>query len=176
MESIKRYIKIFFTEHGDPIKFYAILIVLIIVIVQSLNAIVKNKNNRDNKIVVNTTKVESIDDKEIIKEQKKIIKEFIKNCQDNKIDEAYEMLSAECVKEHYQTKEKFYEEYYKKMFSINKDIDIEYISEDTYEIKFYESILESGKIENRPYISNICKVLKEEEKLYINFNEKKLEE
>lgn len=176
MESIKRYIKIFFTEHGDPIKFYAILIVLIIVIVQSLNAIVKNKNNRDNKIVVNTTKVESIDDKEIIKEQKKIIKEFIKNCQDNKIDEAYEMLSAECVKEHYQTKEKFYEEYYKKMFSVNKDIDIEYISEDTFEIKFYESILESGKIENRPYISNICKVLKEEEKLYINFNEKKLEE
>lgn len=176
MESIKRYIKIFFTEHGDPIKFYAILIVLIIVIVQSLNAIVKNKNNMDNKIVVNTTKVESIDDKEIIKEQKKIIKEFIKNCQDNKIDEAYEMLSAECVKEHYQTKEKFYEEYYKKMFSVNKDIDIEYISEDTFEIKFYESILESGKIENRPYISNICKVLKEEEKLYINFNEKKLEE
>ena len=171
MESIKRYIKIFFTEHGDPIKFYAILIVLIIVIVQSLNAIVKNKNNRDNKIVFNTTKVESIDDKEIIKEQKKIIKEFIKNCQDNKIDEAYEMLSAECVKEHYQTKEKFYEEYYKKMFSINKDIDIEYISEDTYEIKFYESILESGRIEDRKYISNTYKIVKDEEneKIYINF-------
>ena len=67
MESIKRYIKIFFTEHGDPIKFYAILIVLIIVIVQSLNTIVKNKNNKDNKIVVNSIKVESIDDKEIIK-------------------------------------------------------------------------------------------------------------
>lgn len=178
MESIKRYIKIFFTEHGDPIKFYAILIVLIIVIVQSLNVIVKNKNNRDNKIVVNTTKVESIDDKEIIKEQKKIIKKFIKNCQDNKIDEAYEMLSSECVKEHYQTKEKFYEEYYKKMFSINKDIDIEYISEDTYEIKFYESILESGRIEDRKYISNIYKIVRDEEieKLYINFNENDLEE
>ena len=178
MESIKRYIKIFFTEHGDPIKFYTILIVLIIVIVQSLNAIVKNKNNRDNKIVVNTTKVESIDDKEIIKEQKKIIEEFIKNCQDNKIDEAYEMLSVECVKEHYQTKEKFYEEYYKKMFSINKDIDIEYISEDTYEIKFYESILESGRIEDRKYISNTYKIVIDEEieKLYINFNENDLEE
>ena len=178
MESIKRYIKIFFTEHGDPIKFYAILIVLIIVIVQSLNVIVKNKNNRDNKIVVNTTKVESIDDKEIIKKKKKIIKKFIKNCQDNKIDEAYEMLSSECVKEHYQTKEKFYEEYYKKMFSINKDIDIEYISEDTYEIKFYESILESGRIEDRKYISNIYKIVRDEEieKLYINFNENDLEE
>ena len=57
MESIKRYIKIFFTEHGDPIKFYTILIVLIIVIVQSLNTIVKNKNNKDNKIVVNSIKV-----------------------------------------------------------------------------------------------------------------------
>ena len=178
MESIKRYIKIFFTEHGDPIKFYAILIVVTIVIVQSLNAIAKNKNNRDNKIVVNTTKVESIEDKETIKEQKKIIKEFIKNCQNNKIDEAYEMLSAECVKEHYQTKEKFYEEYYKKMFSINKDIDIEYISEDTYEIKFYESILESGRIEDRKYISNTYKIVRDEEieKLYINFNENDLEE
>ena len=88
------------------------------------------------------------------------------------------MLSAECVKEHYQTKEKFYEEYYKKMFSINKDIDIEYISEDTYEIKFYESILESGRIEDRKYISNIYKIVRDEEieKLYINFNENDLEE
>ena len=64
------------------------------------------------------------------------------------------------------------------MFSINKDIDIEYISEDTYEIKFYESILESGRIEDRKYISNTYKIVIDEEieKLYINFNENDLEE
>ena len=40
-----------------------------------------------------------------------------------------------------------------------------------YEIKFYESILESGRIEDRKYISNTYKIVKDEEneKIYINF-------
>lgn len=170
MEDIRRALKIFWTEHGTPVLFWGIAITVVFVIIQILNfyAIKNNQKNGQGKI---ETKV-SISKEENIK-NKDIINNFIEFCNKGKIQEAYELLSENCKKELYPTIDKFKEDYYKKIFTQTREIEIQLEDKNVYKVTFYEDILESGKIENRNSIVDYYQIEQEilEDKLYINIKE-----
>lgn len=158
---LKRKIKIFWVEHGDPILLAIILIAGIIIIVQGLNYMIVKRNEKTNNNI-NSVAKENSNMQQEINENKQLIERFIQYCNEDNIEEAYDLLSESCKTDLYPTQEDFTKKYYEAMFSTKKDTEVEYISEDNdYRIKFYESILESGKIEGRNYISNECKIEKE---------------
>ncbi len=170
MEMLRRNIKIFWTEHGTPILFWTIVIIAVILIVQGLNrlAIKNSEKNSTHKNQINNVMQENIDKEDKTYTAK--VNQFISYCKNSQIQEAYDMLSEKCKKELYPTINHFKNNYYSKMFNQGYDIEVEYNSNNEYKIKFYENILQSGKIENRNYIEDIYKIEEEilESKIYIN--------
>ena len=84
MESIRRRIKIFWLEHSDPIIFYSIVIIVIILIVQFFNRLAIEKNKADEIATSETTTESYIYNAE----DKKLIENFVSLCKDNKTHEA----------------------------------------------------------------------------------------
>lgn len=170
MEDIRRALKVFWTEHGTPILFWIIVIAVIFVIIQILNfyAIKNNQQKGQGKTEIKA----SISKEENIK-NKDIISNFVEFCNKGKIQEAYELLSENCKKELYPTIDKFKENYYKKIFTQTREIEIQLEDKNVYKVTFYEDILESGKIENRNSIVDYYQIEQEilEDKLYINIKE-----
>lgn len=174
MEKLRRSLKIFWTEHGTPILFWTLVIIGIIIIVQGLNALAIKKEaskQKNNNIISNNSEVKVISAKEN-KENEELIEKFINHCKENKLEEAYSLLSENCKKDLYPTIHTFSNQYYKKFFASKKDTEIQYDSNNVYKITFYDDILESGKIENRKNIIDYYKIEQEviEKKIYINFN------
>lgn len=171
--NLKRKIKIFWVEHGDPILLSIILIAGVIIIVQGLNYMAVKRKKETNNNINNITE-ENVEIEKKTNENKQLIERFIQYCDDGNIEDAYDLLSENCKIDLYPTKEEFINKYYEKMFNDKRDTEVEYIpEEDIYKIKFYDSILESGKVEGRNYISNECKIEKEvlESKIYISIND-----
>lgn len=171
MENIKRKIKIFWVEHSDPILFYTILIVAVIAIVQILNqlAIQNSKKDINENNAQNEKVVYKKDEKDV-----ELIKKFVNYCKEEKIEQAYGLLSEKCKKELYPTIEDFTNKYYNKIFKQKRNIEIKYENtNDLYSITFVEDILEAGKIENRDNIKDHYKIEQEviDKKIYINFNQ-----
>lgn len=166
MESIRRRIKIFWLEHSDPIIFYSIVIIVIILIVQFFNRLAIEKNKSDETATSETTTESYIYNAE----DKKLIENFVNLCKDNKTHEAYKLLSNRCKQELYPTYEEFINNYYYKMFSEKRTIEINYEKErKLYKITFYTDILESGGLKNG--IVDNYKIEQDvlENKIYINF-------
>lgn len=166
MESIRRRIKIFWLEHSDPIIFYSIVIIVIILIVQFFNRLAIEKNKAD-EIATSETTTESYS---YNTEDKNLIENFVSLCKDNKTHEAYKLLSNRCKQELYPTYEEFINNYYYKMFSKKRTIEINYEKErKLYKITFYTDILESGGLKNG--IVDNYKIEQDvlENKIYINF-------
>lgn len=163
---IKRELEVFWIHHRDPILLCVIVVVLVIGTTQLLNYGVKEKNKK------------GITNKEIYTEKEvnnnlNVIREFISKCKENKVEEAYSMISKKCKEDLYSTVSEFKEKYYDIMFTKGYDIETEYDSENNlYKIIFYESVLQTGKLENRKNIVNICKIETEVlgDKIYIYSN------
>lgn len=170
MESLRRKIKIFWTEHGTPILFWALVVLGVIIIVQLLNnyAIQKNKNRNSTNVQTQNTIQQSNYSEN--KDYTALVNQFLNYCKNGQVEEAYEMLSENCKKDLYSTKQEFENKYYKKLFAEQKDTEMLHIEESNYEIRVYDSILETGSVENRKYTTATCKV--EEEilgaKIYTN--------
>lgn len=170
MEQIRRKIKIFWLEHSGPIKLYTLVIVGVIVVVQFLNqmAIEKVKYKERNS---NTITSQTVEEKEKIRKNIYLINTFIKYCTEQKIVEAYDLLSKECKNTKYQTIEEFKDNYYNKTFNKKLNAEVEYDEKtNLYKVIFYEDMLESGKIEGRDNITEYYKIQQEnqEKKIYIN--------
>lgn len=172
MEELRRKIKIFWIEHGTPILFWTIAIIIVFAIIQLLNYNAEQQLKIENR--VNEQNISETQN--IYKENSnytKLINDFLQYCDSEKIEQAYEMISENCKNNLYPTIEDFYNLYYKKILNQKRDVEIQYDStNDTYKINFYEDMLETGKIENREYISDQYKIEHEilEEKIYINYN------
>lgn len=172
MEELRRKIKILWTEHGIPILFWAIILVIVFAIIQLLNYNAMQNLEKGDRVEQKNTTAEPA----IYRENEaytKLINNFLEYCKNGNIQQAYEMLSENCKKDLYPTIDNFTSEYYNKLFKQQNDIKVEYnVEKDIYVIKFYEDILESGKLANRDYISDEYKIEREilEEKIYINYN------
>lgn len=177
MEKLRRALKIYWAEHGTPILFWTLVILGVIIVVQALNALAIQKEankQKNNNTISNNSEATAISTEEN-KENEELIKKFISNCKENKIEEAYNLLSENCKKDLYSTVNTFSNQYYKKFFASNRDIEIQYDSNNIYKIIFYEDILESGKIEGRENVIDYYKIEQEviEKKIYINLNQEK---
>lgn len=167
----KRELKLFWAKYSNPILFWSIVFIVVIFIIQSLNAYVKNNNyQEDSNILQNEIEnIITITEEEKI-ENEELIQKFIDFCKNKKLDQAYNLLSEECKKQLYPNLNSFTQKYYSRIFNKKRDIQFEIIDNETYKIMFYEDMLESGKIEGRNSLEDYCKIVQAigENKLYIN--------
>jgi len=118
-----------------------------------------------NKSAITDTKV----DNEKLNDDVTVINEFIENCNERNIEKAYSLLSNECKEEMYPTKD-FYENYYMMVFNNNKlEYSVENWIQDTYEVKFIEDMLATGKI-NDENKQDYITIVEENDSFKININ------
>ncbi|MCL2341510.1 MAG: hypothetical protein FWC53_00080 [Firmicutes bacterium] len=106
---------------------------------------------------------------------KDLIDAFVNNCNSQKIEEAYNMLTDECKQMNYPTLESFTNNYYKVIFTSTKMCDIQsWIangSSYTYQLTFIDDIMSTGKADSTNEINDYITIVKTdggEAKLNIN--------
>lgn len=102
-----------------------------------------------------------------------IIEEFINKCNENKVEEAYSLLSTDCKEQVFPTIESFYNNYYAKIFTKKMSYDAEaWIAhyDVTYRVEIMEDILYSGKVSGESFEDYFTIVEEDDETLKINLN------
>lgn len=146
MENIKRKIRLFFVSYGNLFLYVIGIFLLIILVIQGLNNIVKEQKIRDEINLTEEEKTEIQKQKEQDTEEKEYISKFINCCNTNKIEEAYNMLSDKCKQEKYNTIEEFENKYINNVFNIYI-CDYEIMKQDdTYIVKLTQDIIATGKV------------------------------
>ena len=155
---LKSKIKIFWSEHRDPILFYLLLFIVIVLIVQGLNSIAKMMNIEENEI--NNNNINNQIGNEMIvtvkedKTNRKLVEQFLDYCKNNKIEEAYNLISDECKEEKYKTLADFKANYYNKIFNKKRSVEVKKQKNNSYEVIFYEDMLETGKADENTSITD----------------------
>ncbi len=167
---LKSKIEIFWSEHRDPILFYTIIIGSIIVITQCLNLVAKANiaqnqiaEENSNQIEVKTSPKEDI-------ENKKLVEQFLEYCKNNKIEEAYNLISDECKKEKYKTLADFKTNYYNKIFNKKRSVEIKKQKNNSYKVIFYEDMLEKGKADENTSITDYYTIQDSVIEIKLNIN------
>lgn len=180
----------FYNQNRKKIWTYALGIVLVIVILQTLNAItiknnnskvnsLKNETNNNSNTIYNKEKTYSaISDTEIKKsetdENTDLINLFIEYCNDNQPEKAYGLLSDECKELLYENEEYFINNYYNNLFSEKRNGSIElWIANDnkyTYKVKFLNDILSSGNINSNSFYDYFTIVGTDEKEKKLNIS------
>lgn len=103
-----------------------------------------------------------------------VIALFIKYCNENDLQSAYDMLSTNCRKYLYPTVEDFRSNYYDKLFTTKKEFNLQsWINNDdyhTYRVRLLEDILSTGEYSNSQKAQDYITVVKEDESQKINLN------
>lgn len=159
MEKIRREIKLFWTRNGKLLLQIIGSIALVILIIQGANQYVIMQNKQKEK---ETLSHKEEREQEKIKENtnnqyKEYISTFLDYCNNEKIEEAYKMLSENCIKEKYQTIDIFKKNYINKIFNYKKEYQIT-LQNDIYKITFLEDILQAGTVENRKQLEDYYSV------------------
>ena len=101
-----------------------------------------------------------------------ILDNFIKYCNENKINEAYALLSDDCKSEMYPKVENFKQNYYNAIFSGGKrNISVENWFGDTYKVKFVKDALSTGVYDKQNIIQDYITLVNDDQgnvKLNIN--------
>ena len=102
----------------------------------------------------------------------KVIDEFFKYCNEQKIQEAYDLLTEECKDELYSSLQVFYETYYKEVINgEKKNISVENWVNDTYKVKISEDFLSTGKYSEENTIQDYITIKKDDNNEYkLNIN------
>ena len=175
--------------HNNKTKIWLILgiIIFVYVIIRMFNAQIKKENeekinNGTNQNFQVTTYLPSSQTsvmtnssttKENLKKDTEIIKNFIDFCNDNNIEEAYNLLSQQCKDELYKNINDFYNKYYKNIFNEKRSYDIENWASSkniTYKVKYLNDIMSSGTV-NDEYIEEYITVVTENNEKKLNVNQ-----
>lgn len=114
--------------------------------------------------------------KETLKTDTDIIKQFIDYCNNNNIEEAYNLLSDDCKKELYNSQEKFEDDYVKEIFTEKRSYDIQAWeqgrkgSTTTYKVKYLNDIMSTG-VANDEYIEEYITIVKQNDEKKLNVNQ-----
>lgn len=162
----------FYNQNKKAIWQVILVIALIIAIIQVLNYfakrsnIIENNNNNvvssnsyENYINDNLNSVYIQDDQSIIsgsninsttlERNTGLIDEFFKKCNEQNLEEAYNMLTDDCKEQLYSNIDSFKNNYYSKLFDgSNKSIKIEVLTANTYRVTIKEDMLATGKTNN----------------------------
>ncbi len=131
------------------------VIIIILIVMKSLNEISanQNENKTETQNIVDTNISYAIISQTNIEQEEatelsKIIEEFVNYCNNNQIEQAYNMISEQCKTLLFPTVEEFRERYYNNIFNDKKNYEIQlwdnrenyYI----YRIDYVEDILSTG--------------------------------
>ena len=105
---------------------------------------------------------------EDIKTANEIIDNFIKYCNKEEIEKAYELLSDNCKDGMFPTIDDFIKLYYNNVFGVSKTYQMQNWSGNTYKIEYKDSLLSTGGIETDKFIRDYIK----EENSIISYKEK----
>jgi hypothetical protein len=163
--------------------------VVVLVIIHLLNYFVtqnkkneedENVSNEKEKIIISeNTIVDGTTSKvtgdtistEKISLNSQIINEFIEDCNDGNIEDAYELLTEDCKEILYPTIDDFKENYYSEKFSENKLCEITNWEKNTYLIKLKQDALATGDInQTENYIEDYITIDEENGKTKLNIN------
>ena len=167
---LKSKIKIFWSEHRDPILFYAILGLALILIPQCLNMITKMNTAQNEIAEENSNQIEVKTSSAENKENKKLVEQFLEYCKNNKIEEAYNLISDECKEEKYKTLADFKTNYYNKIFNKKKSIAVKKQENNSYKVTFYEDMLETGKADENTSIIDYYTIQDSVVEIKLNIN------
>lgn len=147
--SIIGKIKIFWSEHGNPILLAILVVGSIILIVQGLNklAIRQGAVAEGNNVLTNNTVATNNIESATVRQEKRTIQQFLTYNQNQQIEEAYNMLSANCKASTYPTLKDYKEKYCNQYFSKEQNVEIEVEKENRYKIIFYKNnAIETGTV------------------------------
>lgn len=99
------------------------------------------------------------------------ISKFITNCQNKKYEEAYNMLSEDCIEVKYNTIEKFVEQYIKPKFTTAQTYSIQKWNGNTYKVEMSEDILATGNISNNQKILEYITIVNQNDENKLNISE-----
>ncbi len=179
----------FYNQNRKKIFKIILIIVLIIGLIQLLNYFAKQSNNIDKndyeqKNIVNTNNEKnqdiisnkslvsgSIVSNEKLKKDVDVIDEFIKYCNNKDINSAYNLLTEECKEVMFPSVQDFYNIYYLNIFNEKtKTYTVENWTDSTYQVRYTEDILSSGKLNGDETKQDYITVVKENEEKRLNIN------
>lgn len=99
------------------------------------------------------------------------ISKFITNCQNKKYEEAYNMLSEDCIEVKYNTIEKFIEQYITPKFTTAQTYSIQKWNGNTYKVEMSEDILATGNISNNQKILEYITIVNQNDENKLNISE-----
>ena len=164
------------------------MIVFIFIIIQVLNAIVGRPNeetgyNTEGNSSTNSTTISepstSVITGETMSEEEttsitNTIKQFVEYCNNGEIEKAYNMLTDECKTLIYPTIESFTQNYYQRIFYINRMYSLQNWYDDgslyTYYIKYTEDVLASGNLNSEDNKGDYITVVETENGYRLNIS------
>lgn len=185
-----RKLRLFYYNNKEKVWATIGMIIFVIAIIQILNNIIKTKNekefsnmnqsisNQRNETTLPSGTSGIISDSTVseskLKEDTEIIEAFVNFGNTNNVEGAYNLLSQDCKNEMFQTIDRFYEFYFKDVFSEKRSYNLETwtntSSRVTYRIKYLNDIMATGTV-NDEFIEDYITVIKENDESKLNINE-----
>lgn len=161
----------------NRILFWMIIIAIVVfyIIIHIMNSIVasndKNKNVViDERLYENKISIEEqILNEQVEEEPDLIIDQFIRYCNTNNTQDAYELLTVECREELFPTFSVFEKNYIRVNFNTQKLYSKEIYSGSTYKIRLYENMLSTGNTNNETNIDYYT-IVKQDGKTKLNIS------
>lgn len=161
-----------------------IIIVFIIILIQTINAILKNtrlEENENKETIVDTSRPsESVITGEKLPEKTtdanvETIKQFVDFCNEKDYQSAYNLLTEDCKNELYNTLDIFIENYCNKVFNIEKTYNLELwqysTNTYTYRITYIENnMLATGEINSNNNIEDYITIVENTDGNKLNIN------
>ncbi len=143
--------------HQNRKKIWTVImaIIILIIAIQAINGIVENKKNKkdisNNTINANQYKNNLninilLSEEDVQKQEELIIDQFLRYCNANKIEEAYDLLTKTCKEQLFPTIDIFKVNYMNQYFLETKLYKKQYYLENTYLITLYQDALSTGSI------------------------------
>ena len=181
MEGLKR----FYDQNRKGIWIAVIVIALFVILLQLINSFVaKDNENKRNSINLNTSKVntgsknvtvtsgdtsalgESLSTTKVEKDSK-IISTFFDNLNNEKFEDAFNMLTDECKEEMFSTVDELKEDYYNNIFGgERKSFEVENWVNNIYKVDIVPDMLATGKSNNGEVMQDHITI--DDDKLNIN--------
>ena len=157
--------------------------VLIIIMIRVINSGMSNREKPVANVVTNTTKMNSISMEsdvspitggQITNEQKQsvtVIDNFASYCNSGNIDSAYNLLSSDCQKQMYPTRDDFKTVYYDPVFGGKQmEITVENWVGNIYKVRFAENALTTGKFNESDITQDYITIVNENGNAKLNIN------
>lgn len=183
----------FYNQNRKKLWLFVVIIVFVLIIIQLLNNVAKQQNEDEMEQIKNSSNQEKtlnntvsydkqseaiISNDKVLENVKNIngelLDKFFTYCINHNPEEAYELLSTDEKNNMYQSEALFESLYYKSKFDGNKQYSFQAWStrsdsSNTYQVKIFENILSTGKIDS-DYIEDYVTVVKENDEYKLNVN------